>query len=82
MSPPRRLFEEVQRARVSTTLATIYNTLHQLTQAGLLQLIAAEGRRTYFDANVSEHHHFLIEGEVEIMDVPGASLSVTGLTRL
>src|SRR3954454_12421455 len=56
------LFEEASKARVPVSLATIYNTLHQFTEAGLLREVAVEGAKTYFDTNVSNHHHFYVEG--------------------
>src|ERR1035437_5140983 len=45
------LFEEAAGARVRLSLATVYNTLHQFTEAGLLREIAVEGPKTYFDTN-------------------------------
>lgn len=64
------LQEEAQASRVSISLATIYNSLHQFTQAGLLREIAIDGSRTYFDTNVCEHHHFLVEGTNTLIDIP------------
>jgi Fur family iron response transcriptional regulator len=73
------LFEEAAHARVPVSLGTIYNTLRQFTEAGLLRQIAVDARKTYFDTNVTEHHHFLIEGEEELMDIPSLPLGMTGL---
>jgi Fur family transcriptional regulator, iron response regulator len=64
------LYEEATRAKVPVSLATIYNTLHQFTQAGLLRQIAVDGSKTYFDTNVSDHHHFFVEGESALVDIP------------
>ncbi len=72
------LFEEAQRARVPVSLATIYNTLNQFTQAGLLHEIALDGARTYFDTNVSHHHHFFIEGQ-GLIDIPARELTLSSL---
>ena len=55
------LFDEAIAAQLSVSLATVYNTLHQFTAAGLLREIAVDGAKVYFDTNVSEHHHFLNE---------------------
>src|SRR3982074_2585097 len=63
------LYEEAVKAKVPVSLATIYNTLHQFTDAGLLRQIAVDGSKTYFDTNVSEHHHFFIEGENDLVDI-------------
>jgi Fur family iron response transcriptional regulator len=56
-----RLFEEAVQARVPVTLATVYNTLNQFIEAGLLRRIAVDTCKSYFDTNLTEHHHFLIE---------------------
>ncbi len=64
-----KLFEEANTARVAISLATIYNTLHQFTEAGLLREIAVEGAKTYFDTNLSRHHHFLVEGTTDMFDI-------------
>jgi Fur family iron response transcriptional regulator len=73
------LHEEAMRARVPVSLATVYNTLHQFTQAGLLREVAVDGAKTYFDTNVSDHHHFLVEGENHLMDIHGDHMTVDGL---
>ncbi len=65
------LYDEASRARVPVSLATIYNTLHQFTEAGLLREVAVDGSKTYFDTNVSDHHHFFVEGEEKLVDIPG-----------
>ena len=64
-----RLFDEAIAARLSVSLATVYNTLHQFTTAGLLREIAVDGAKVYFDTNVSEHHHFLNEETGELLDI-------------
>jgi Fur family transcriptional regulator, iron response regulator len=71
-----RLFEEATKARVNVSLATIYNTLHQFTEAGLLRQVAVDGSRAYFDTNTGDHHHFFVEGEEGLFDIPGAPLAV------
>lgn len=73
------LFEEAQRARVPVSLATVYNTLNQFSHVGLLRQIAMDGTRSYFDTNVSDHHHFFVEGDDRLMDIPGHEVSVTNL---
>jgi Fur family transcriptional regulator, iron response regulator len=77
-----RLYEEATSARVPISLATVYNTLHQFTQAGLLREIAVDGAKTYFDTNVSDHHHFLIEDAQALLDIPGTSVEVGRLPEV
>lgn len=65
-----KLHEEAVEADVPVSLATVYNTLHQFTEAGLLRIVAVEGVKTYFDTNISDHQHFFIEGENAVIDIP------------
>jgi Fur family transcriptional regulator, iron response regulator len=64
---------------VRVSLATIYNTLHQFTEAGLLRQVVVDGARTYFDTNIGDHHHFFIEEEGVLLDIPGSGIAVSGL---
>lgn len=74
-----QLHEEALVADVPVSLATVYNTLHQFTEAGLLRILAIEGSKTYFDTNTSDHHHFFIEGENTVFDIPDASIRIANL---
>lgn len=73
------LHDEAQASRVSISLATIYNSLHQFTEAGLLRGIAVDGSRTYFDTNISNHHHFLVEGANTLIDIPQLTVDLLHL---
>jgi Fur family transcriptional regulator, iron response regulator len=70
------LFEEASNARVPVSLATVYNTLNQFTDVGLLRQVAVDGSKTYFDTNISEHHHFFVEGDNALVDIPSAEAIV------
>ena len=74
-----RLYDEATSARVPLSLATVYNTLHQFTEAGLLREIAIDGSKTYFDTNVSHHHHFLIEDRADLVDIAAGAVEVSGM---
>lgn len=74
-----QLHSEAQKARVNVSLATVYNTLHQFTRAGLLREVVVEAGRSYFDTNVSQHHHFYSGGDGELVDIPGSSVALEGL---
>lgn len=73
------LHEEAQKAGVSVSLATVYNTLHQFTDAALLREVVVDSARTYFDTNVSDHHHFFVENSGKLMDIDGRQIAITGL---
>ena len=64
------LYEEATKAKVPVSLATVYNTLHQFTDVGLLRQVAVDGSKTYFDTNTSDHHHFFVEDDNEVFDIP------------
>ena len=70
------LHEEAMVQRVPVSLATVYNTLHQFTEAGLLREVAVDGSKTYFDTNITDHHHFFIEDDNEVMDIPDGAMGV------
>jgi Fur family iron response transcriptional regulator len=73
------LHEEAVTAGVPVSLATVYNTLHQFTEARMIRVLAVEGAKTYFDTNISDHHHFFVEGLNEVLDVPISNLSIGNL---
>jgi len=75
------LHEEAQSAGVTVSLATVYNTLHQFTDAGMLRILAVEGARTYFDTNTSDHHHFYVEGENKVLDIDTGPVSVINVPQ-
>jgi len=70
------LHEEAIARKVPVSLATVYNTLHQFTEVGLLRQVAVDGSKTYFDTNASDHHHFFVEGENALVDIPGNDVIV------
>jgi len=73
------LHDEAHKAGVRVSLATIYNTLHQFTEAQLLKQVAVEAGRSYFDTNIHEHQHFYVENEGTLIDIPGASIEIAGV---
>ncbi len=73
------LYEQAQAANVRVSLATVYNTLHQFTAAGLLREVVVSSACTYFDTNVSDHHHFFFENRGALVDIDGANVDIRGL---
>lgn len=66
-----QLHAEAVADNVRVSLATIYNSLHQFTEAGLLREVVVESGRSYFDTNVTDHHHFYYEESGRLQDIPG-----------
>ena len=50
-------------------LATIYNTIHAFKAAGHLSEVEVKGKKTYFDTNISNHHHFYDSENSELIDI-------------
>lgn len=73
------LHAEAVAAGERVSLATVYNTLHQFRRAGLVRELAIEGSKAYFDTNTSNHNHFFIEKNGELIDIPGDAIRVDGL---
>ena len=74
-----QIFEEASAANMPVSLATIYNTLHQFTSAGLMRAVAVDSAKTYFDTNTEDHHHFYHEDSGMVVDVHDADMKVVGL---
>ena len=73
------LFDQALGAGVKVSLATVYNTLHQFTAAGLLREVVVNSNCTYFDTNISDHHHFFFENQNTLIDIDGAKVDIRGL---
>ena len=76
-----QLHREAVEAAVRVSLATVYNTLHQFVEAGLLREVVVHSGRCYFDTNVSDHHHFFFEETGRLLDIPGEHVAVSGLPK-
>ncbi len=76
------LHAEAQASRVPVSLATVYNTLNQFTEAGLLREVAVQGNRSYFDTNTSNHFHYFLEDKGQLVDIGSEHVEVTGLPTL
>jgi Fur family iron response transcriptional regulator len=63
------LHREATDANALVSLATVYNTLRQFADAGLLRRVAVDRGIKYFDTNTSHHHHFLAEGGGLLCDI-------------
>ncbi len=77
-----QLHREARDAGLSVSLATIYNTLNQFTEVGLLRQVVTTGNYTYYDTNTSEHYHFYLEESDQLIDIPRDQLDLTNLPSL
>ena len=58
-----------KKSNSKIALATIYNTVHAFKTAGHLSEVEVRGNKTYFDTNVSNHHHFYDSDTSELIDI-------------
>jgi Fur family iron response transcriptional regulator len=70
---------EAQAAHIRVSLATVYNTLRQFTNAGLLREMVVDASRSYFDTNTSPHHHFFFEESGELVDIREELITLSDL---
>ncbi|MEI9996220.1 MAG: iron response transcriptional regulator IrrA [Rhizomicrobium sp.] len=73
------LHGDATAAGVQVSLATVYNTLHQFTEAGLLREVVVDAARSYFDTNTGDHQHFFVEDDGTLIDIPGEHIAVAGV---
>ena len=66
---------------IRVALATVYNTLHLFTRAGLLREVTVGSGQRYFDTNVSHHHHILNEQTGQLSDIDEGEISISGLPK-
>jgi Fur family iron response transcriptional regulator len=64
------------KGRESISLATVYNALHQFTDAGLLRKVVIGQDCVYFDTNTDLHHHFFDEDSGHLTDVPASAVDI------
>ena len=77
-----QIWEEAKIKCPTISRATVYNTLNLLVQKGLLEIRILKEGTTVFDANTSQHHHFIDEESGTIYDIPWDALKITGQDSL
>jgi Fur family iron response transcriptional regulator len=77
-----QLHSEAMAQNVKVSLATVYNTLHQFTDAGLIREIIVDSGRSYFDTNVAPHYHFYCEEDGTLVDIPAESVHLARIPNM
>lgn len=73
------LFRDVVVSGEPLSLATVYNTLRQFCAAGLIREVATQGGRSQYDTSAGDHHHFYVEEEDRLIDIPGETIRLDRL---
>lgn len=77
-----QIHSEAMANTIKVSLATVYNTLHQFTDAGLLNEIVVDSGRSYFDTNTAPHYHFYCEEDGMLSDIPAESIQIAGIPNM
>lgn len=75
------IFTEAAVANIHMSRATVYNTLNQFTEVGLLRQIGVDGSKSFFDTNPTAHHHFFVDHEDRLLDVPEPGVLIDTLPQ-
>ena len=76
------LHTEASLSGQKISLATVYNALNTFKSAGLLQEIIVNSGCSYFDTNITEHHHIFNEDNNELTDINLEDVQLKGLPSI
>ena len=63
------------------SLATVYNTIHAFEKKGYLKEIPIDKNQSYFDTNITDHHHFYDIAEKKLIDLEQADVSPINIQK-
>jgi len=64
---------------IKVSLATVYNTLNQFTESGLMREVVVAPGKSYFDTNIEDHHHFFYEDDGSLKDIPRDAIALAAM---
>jgi Fur family iron response transcriptional regulator len=74
-----QLHQECQASSAPVSMATVYNTLHQFVDAGLIKEVVVDSGCSYFDTNMKPHHHFYYESSGQLEDIDADLVDVASI---
>ena len=69
------------KINIKISLATVYNTVHAFEKKGYLKQIAINSNQTYFDTNVTDHHHFYDLKDQKLIDLENSDVGPINIKR-
>ena len=75
------LTEEITAAGIEVSGGTVYNTLNQFTDAGLLRRVLVHNEYSLFDTNTDHHHHFYEASNDQLVDIPNDDVILAKLPK-
>ena len=73
------LAREIRDTGTHMAGGTVYNTLNQFTEAGLLRRITVHNEHSVFDTNTDHHHHFYDAAHDQLIDIPANAVTLASL---
>lgn len=76
------VYKKVNKNKLKISLATIYNSLNQFKEHGLIKAIKVSSDKIYFDTNLKEHHHFFCQNSGKLIDIQTENVKISKLPKL
>ena len=73
------LAREIRDTGTHMAGGTVYNTLNQFTEAGLLRRVTVHNEHSVFDTNTDHHHHFYDAARDQLIDIPANAVTLASL---
>lgn len=77
-----KLYNEAMKSDINISFATVYNTLNQFTESGLIKEVVIDNKKSYFDTNIGNHHHIVHEKTNRLEDVPIDTETVKAVAKI
>lgn len=77
-----KLYNEATKNKINISFATVYNTLNQFTESGLVKEVIIDNKKSYFDTNIGNHHHVVHEKSGKLEDVAIDSETVKAIAKI
>ena len=79
---PDDIYEQLKSGPAKLSRGTVYNTLRQFHNAGLLSEVNGVSDTLIYDTNLHEHHHFLNVETGELSDIQHDKVQIKQLPEL
>tara|TARA_Y100000591_G_scaffold329116_1_gene357049 strand:- start:1097 stop:1426 length:330 start_codon:yes stop_codon:yes gene_type:complete len=70
-----------KKTKSNISLATVYNTVHAFEKKGYLKQIPINSNQTYFDTNVTDHHHFYDLKDQKLIDLENTDVGPINIKK-
>ncbi len=77
-----QVYEKLIEKGHSVSKATVYNTLNAFVERGLLNQVAIDPIKTYYDSSTNAHHHFFNMDTGQLYDIPSEELTIESIPEL